>query len=243
MSGVPIHARAKRATSASPYRGTVPISFQFTPARSGRPPGGCKKSGRVAVPIHARAKRATAHCAKSSRLRSGSNSRPREAGDCFPAAVCRTSCWFQFTPARSGRHPEVVTALNVEKWFQFTPARSGRPIAADDARRQQTVPIHARAKRATFSRYELRTSRQFVPIHARAKRATSHRFRDRPQPWGFQFTPARSGRPRRIARTIGPLNSSNSRPREAGDCGASGPRYARSWFQFTPARSGRRGGA
>ena len=125
---------------------------------------------------------------------------------------------------------------------------------------RNTVPIHARAKRATrcFLCDGISTR---VPIHARAKRATIartssllglRRSNSRPREAGdkprpslarpllvlFQFTPARSGRPgRHLVPYYGDefqfTPARSGRPDRAAR-GAQGRR-----FQFTPARSGR----
>ena len=146
---------------------------------------------------------------------------------------------FQFTPARSGRRPAFtshirclrssnsrpreagdlirIVWIEVPRKFQFTPARSGRPSHGLSFPPPFVVPIHARAKRATSRKARRNWRPKVVPIHARAKRATSQCLTSGVPPRLFQFTPARSGRPRHPrhhrARTAG----SNSRPREAGD--------------------------
>ena len=179
--------------------------FQFTPARGGRqvrvraaaPParGGrqARKSARPAriVSIHARAWRATG-----------------------PGSGNTMSCsWFQFTPARGGRHAHESWNVAVQV-FQFTPARGGRQ--AMDERENRKVKFQFTPARGGRPRSRRRGARQgVVSIHARAWRATSPRYRVR-----------------------GKTPCFNSRPRVAGDSGNRAVELD-AGFQFTPARGGR----
>ncbi len=98
---VSIHARAWRAT-AKEWRGGILETFQFTPARGGRPIAACPAIDTMLVSIHARAWRATSEPAEADAARRF-NSRPRVAGDCVRSRETLPLV-FQFTPARGGRH-------------------------------------------------------------------------------------------------------------------------------------------
>ena len=214
--GVPIHARAKRATSVRRPLPAFNSMFQFTPARSGR-----RRSKPWLLAARGRSNSRPREAgdgsveqavldlsgfqftpARSGRLdtfsagmliQDGSNSRPREAGD-IPISMNGTRrLKFQFTPARSGRRA-VGRQWGRHKQFQFTPARSGR---------RNGVAVRALAGG--------------VPIHARAKRATGV-----------------------VMLGLLAMFCSNSRPREAGDDKAWDLFTKLIMFQFTPVRSGRR---
>ncbi len=122
---VSIHARARRATSVVGNDNRVRV-FQFTPAHDGRPRAILTEAD-VLVSIHARARRATG--AAGSYL--------------FTLA-------FQFTPAHDGR-PRRSGPRSSAPRFNSRPRTTGDtdPRSAAPVVR---VSIHARARRATFSR-------------------------------------------------------------------------------------------
>jgi len=151
---VSIHARARRATLHVAAVSGQLKQFQSTPARGGR---------RVAhdatvrvgyyVSIHARARRATSLDCKAAEKRESFNPRPRAAGDRRCGLQTEAENRFQSTPARGGRPPASSSPERPWSEFQSTPARGGRPIEnhADCVRRCE-VSIHARARRATWTR-------------------------------------------------------------------------------------------
>ena len=177
-------------------------TFQFTPARGGRPIRVKRGAAMTVVSIHARARRATL-CAVGSALRNAMFQFTPARGGRRAALKSRAAFMlFQFTPARGGRH-KAEERQGEEMKFQFTPARGGRL----DLKFQRVVLL-------------------IVSIHARARRATSATVAGSIS-LKFQFTPARGGRRqprlRRFFRT-----SFNSRPREAGDsASAVGARHRR----------------
>ncbi len=192
---------------------TVPVLFQFTPARGGRHDIGAR---RVAW--------------------NGFNSRPRVAGDVWYGRRSVFGGMFQFTPARGGRHfkgqptwqlpsfnsrPRVAGDYDVTYTVKGEQCFNSRPRVAGDLLRFsksryfigfQFTPARGGRLAARFPRLPIWD----VSIHARAWRATFGGDMNDGNAM-FQFTPARGGRPRF------PLGTSHA-----------------SMFQFTPARGGRR---
>ena len=165
---VSIHARARRATTASSPASTDAM-FQSTPARGGRP-----ASVLLADPFF------------------GSfNPRPRAAGDRPPPSDCGHDSSFNPRPRAAGdTNPPQTTCKRPR--FNPRPRAAGdracagasrpqpgfnpRPRAAGDVDCvrglvEGLVSIHARARRATGRSCD-RTRIVCVSIHARARRAT-----------------------------------------------------------------------
>ena len=206
---VSIHARAWRAThSVATIRSAA--TFQFTPARGGRPEFTLQTLRRLEFQF--------------TPARGG---RPRQS------TTPNEHLTFQFTPARGGRRWFLVY-IPFLVWFQFTPARGGRPHQSRSRAKSKQVSIHARAWRATMECVGGRSLR--CSFNSRPRVAGDSRCRGGMLLLGtFQFTPARGGRPLQRHDHHRPQRF-NSRPRVARDQGGRHRRsvtrvsiHARAW--------------
>ena len=231
------------------------FSFQFTPARGGRLRS--RRTSRMGQGFNSRPRVAGDgtnyhHAANSNRFNSrprvagdrratareaqaqSFNSRPRVAGD--PVGVlCLCAAQRVSIHARAWRATVAASASFAVLVFQFTPARGGRRASASRTNKHwsfnsrprvagdihpptnplgKQVSIHARAWRATQSPRKTMSRNGFQFTPARGGRPIVLGFRH--LPFQFQFTPARGGR----LRTLPRFSTGNT-------------------FQFTPARGGR----
>ena len=161
------------------------------------------------------------------------NSRPCERGDRAMWAVRSSKAYFNSRPCERGDQQLRLAA--VAPLFQFTPLREGRlqggpgaPCGPDFNSRPcergddlihiddtpTAISIHAPARGATRQPRSAR-HRPAISIHAPARGATQSETR-RIISLGFQFTPLREGRPRKISKHFR-ARDFNSRPCERGD--------------------------
>ncbi len=119
---------------------------------------------------------------------------------------------FQSTPAYVGRRNSSALA-RASSLFQSTPAYGGRPTLP--GLRHSLTCFNPRPRTAGDSSVILQRRQHSVSIHARVRRATSISQRPR-SPSLFQSTPAYGGRQTDEARA-GAVQGFNPRPRTAGD--------------------------
>ena len=228
---VSIHARAWRATTAA-RTSRSPWRFNSRPRVAGdRRLGGHFQGARVS--IHARAWRATPCAMRVSRSRNVSiharawRATLRPILPPLPAAVS--------IHARAWRATSRVRNVCRHEWFQFTPARGGRHSSRDGG--PAMMGFNSRPRVAGDVRLPRLRADERVSIHARAWRATpppawhsrTRRFNSRPRvagdlaqlvydtvPRGFNSRPRVAGDIAYISHGKN-AHSFNSRPRVAGD--------------------------